>query len=148
MLFYVQRSLNRNTIIYQLNVNAKNEVDTLDPITQYWINYEGRDDKEELNTIQRKFAYGLDFSLTDREKKTYCFNFVSYRKQKLYLMRSPIDQKYRVYSIFNNKMMSIKRIYIHIEGGSFWYPKVKYIEVSGKDVKSNLDVIEKIVIDP
>lgn len=141
----MQRSLNKNTIIYQLNFNEDNELDDKEPIHMYWINYAGKGDTEPLNFIQRKYAYGLQFQLIDREKKTFSFSFVSYKKQVLYLIKSP-DKKYHVYSYFKNKLILVNRIYIHIEGGSFWTPKVKYIEVSGKDPAKNEELVEKIII--
>lgn len=147
MLFYVQRSFNRNTIIYQLNTKENNEIDINEPIRMFWINYEGKGDREMLNTIQRKFAYGLDFSLTNKDTKTFCFNFVSYKSQKLYLIQSPNDKIYRTYSVFNHKLLCIKKIFIKIDGGSFWYPRVKYIEVSGRDMKTNTEVLERIVVE-
>ncbi len=145
MLFYVQRSLNKNTIIYQLNTNENEEVNVEEPIKMYWINYAGKSDKEMLNYIQRKYAYGLSVKMTDSEKKTFCFNFVSYKSQSLYLIKSPIDKKYHTLSYFNNRLIDINRIYIHIEGGTFWYPKVKYIEVFGKDIHKNEEIVEKII---
>jgi hypothetical protein len=143
LLFYVQRSINKNTIIYRLNTTADNEPNEKDPISMYWVNYSGKGDTEPLNYIQKKYAYGLDVHLIDKEKKTFCFSFVSYKKQMLYLIRSP-DKKYHVYSYFNNRLMMVNSIYVHIDGGSFWTPKVKYIEVSGKDPVKNEELVEKI----
>ena len=145
MLFYVQRSLNKNTIVYQLNVKENEEIDTKEPIKMYWVNYAGKGDVELLNFIQRKYAYGLDVKIIDKEKKSFCFNFVSYKPQTLYLIKSVSDKKYHVFSYFGNKLVIINRIYIHIEGGTFWYPKVKYIEVMGKDPLKNEEIIEKII---
>lgn len=145
MLFYVQRSLNKNTLIYQLNTSESNEIIESDPIHVYWINYAGDGGVESLNYIQRKYAYGIDIQLLDKEKKTFSFNFVSYKKQVLYLIKSS-DKKYHVFSYFNHRLMLVNRIYIHIEGGSFWTPKVKYIEVFGKDPIKNEELTEKIII--
>lgn len=146
MLFYVQRSLNKNTIIYQLNTKENEEIDMNEPIKMYWVNYAGKGDVEQLNFVQRKYAYGLDAKIIDKEKKTFCFNFVSYKTQTLYLIKSVTDKKYHVYSYFNNKLVSLNRIYVHIEGGSFWYPRVKYIEVSGNDALKNEAFTQKIII--
>lgn len=145
MLFYVQRSLNKNTLIYQLNYAENGELNEKEPIKIYWINYATNSNAEELNYIQRKYAYGLSTMLIDNEKKTFAFNFVSYKKQMLYLIKSH-DKKYHAYSYFNNRLMQVNRIYVHIEGGSFWTPKVKYIEVSGKDPVKNEELTEKINI--
>lgn len=144
LLFYVQRSLNKNTIIYSLNTDAKGSLNELEPIKSYWVNYSGKSDIEPLNFIQKKYAYGLEVQLLDKEKKNYCFNFVSYKKQLLYLIKSP-DKIYHVYSYFNGKFVIVNRIYVHIEGGSFWTPKVKYIEVLAKDPSKNEEITEKII---
>lgn len=145
MLFYVQRSLNKNTIIYQLNTNKDGEVNEEEPIKIYWVNYAGKGDSEPLNYIQRKYAYGVSVRLIDAEKKTFSFNFVSYKKQVLYLIKSPVDKKYKVLSYFNNKLVIVNHVYIHIEGGAFWTPKVRYIDVSVKDPIKNEDFTERVI---
>lgn len=147
MLFYVQRSLNKNTIIYQLNTDQNEVLNELEPIKMYWVNYAGKGDREALNYIQKKYAYGIEVSELDKEKKTFCFNFVSYKKQLLYLIKSGQDKKYHVYGYFNNRLLLINNIYIHIEGGTFWTPKVKYIEVMARDAIKNEEVKEKIIIE-
>lgn len=112
----------------------------------YWINYEKASDKEPLNYIQRKYAYGLTVNVLDAEKKTFFFNFVSYKKKFLYLIKSNSDKKYHVYYNHNNtKLVIVNRIYVHIEGGSFWTPKVMYIEIFAKDPVKNEELVEKII---
>lgn len=145
MLFYVQRTLNINTIIYELNVNDKDELDPETPIKAYWINYEKDKSAEPLNYLQRKLAYGLDFKLIDPEKKTYCFNFVSYKKRLLYLIRSAVTNKYEVFCYVNNKLVVLDRVYIQIDGGTLLSPKISYVEVQGRDPKKNEAMKEQIV---
>ena len=144
MLFYVQRSINVNTIVYELNTNQLGEINKDEPIKFYWVNYSGASDIEPLNYIQKKYAYGLEVKLLDTEKLNYCFNFVSYKKQILYLINTG-DKHYKVYSNFNGKMIIVNRIYVHIEGGGFWTPKIKYIEVQAIDPQNNEMLNEKIV---
>lgn len=146
MLFYVQRSLNKNTLIYQLNVNDKNELNETEPIKIFWKNYATNGSTEPLNYVQKKYAYGIESHLSDKEKKIFAFHFVSYKKQILYLAKTS-DKKYHVFSYFGGKLIVVQRIYIQINGGSFWTPKVKYIEVSGTDPVKNESVSEKIVIE-
>src|SRR5471030_1688469 len=57
-LFFVQRSSNINTIIYELN-DKGGKLDPENPIHVYWLRYAEKGQAEELNYIQRKFAYGL-----------------------------------------------------------------------------------------
>ncbi|HWY13093.1 MAG TPA: DUF4833 domain-containing protein, partial [Bacteroidia bacterium] len=104
MLFYVQRTMNINTIIYELNLDAKEELDIKEPIKMYWINYAKNGETEPLNYVQRNYAYGLDIKIIDAEKKEICFNFVSYKKQLIYLLKSAVDNKYHAFITLNGKL--------------------------------------------
>lgn len=146
MLFYVQRTMNINTIIYELNYSANKDLDAINPIKMHWINYVDGAVEEPLNFIQKKYAYGIDIKMIDAEKKSYSFSFVSYKKKTIYLMKSSVDHTYKAYTHINNKMVVLNRIFIQIEGGSFWFPKVKYLEVAGKDVIKNEELMERIMI--
>ena len=145
LLFYVQRTFNTNTILYELNVDDKGQIDIKEPVKMHWVNYATNGSSEPLNYIQRKYAYGLDTKLTDAEKKSYILNFVSYKKKQLYLMKSATENRYDVYMEINHKLVILNRIFIQIEGGTFWVPKVKYLEVTGKDVTKGEDVVERII---
>lgn len=139
-LFYVQRDPNINTVICQLNVNADGElVDESNPVNVFWIRYDENNVKKDLNYIQRKFAYGV----TSKKISTgnYELKFVSYKKLPLYLVKSTTDKKYRVYVSPNNKKMILDRIFLRIEGGTFWVPNVKYVEFKGYDASNPTKII-------
>ena len=146
MLFYVQRTMNINTLIYELNLDGNKELNADEPIKIHWVNYATDKSSDALNYVQRKYAYGIEIKLIDAEKKSYSFNFVSYKKKKLYLIKSSIDNKYHVFCDINKKLVTLDRIFIQIEGGSFWVPHVKYIDISGKDIaKNNEEVAERVI---
>jgi len=145
LLFYVQRTFNTNTLMYEINEDATGQLDIKEPIKIHWVNYATNGSSEGLNYIQRKYAYGLDIKLTDAEKKSYVFNFVSYKKKQLYLIKSLTENRYDVYMEINHKLVVLNSIFIQIEGGSFWVPKVKYLEVTGKDVTKGEEVVERII---
>jgi hypothetical protein len=145
ILFYVQRSINISALIYELNLNEKEELNVKEPVKIYWKNYATDSSTQGLNYIQKKYAYGIDLKMIDAEKKTFCFNFVSYKKKLIYLVRSPIDNKYRAFCDITGKLVALTKIFVQIEGGSFWFPKIKYIEVSGKDLSKDEEVMEKII---
>jgi len=144
LLFYVQRTININTLVYTLNINKNGELDTEEPIKVNWINYARDTSTESLSYIQRKYAYGIDVKLVDKEKMMYAFNFVSYKKKPIYLIKSQADNTYHAYYTTKTEVISLTRIFIQIEGGSFWVPKVKFIEVTGVNLK-NEKVIERII---
>ncbi len=130
-LFYIQRTPNTNTIIYQLNVDEQGTLDERQPIHPFWIRYQEDSSFQELSYIQRNYAYGLKFNRTGKDK--YEIRFVSYKKYIIYLMRDEKDGQFKAYTDMDGKLGILNKIYLHIEGGTFWFPKVVYVEVSGLD---------------
>ena len=144
-LFYVQRTNNINTLIYQLNYTENGELNEKEPIKIFWKNYDKDGSTESLNIIQKKYAYGIEVHELDSIKKTFYFTFVSYKKKQIFLIKSPVTHKYEAFVNLNNKLIMIDRIYIHIEGGAFWTPKIKYLDVFGKLPNKNEEIVERII---
>lgn len=130
-LFYVQRDPNTNTIICQLNVDKNGVVNKEQPVNVFWMRYGDKGEKKDLSYIQRKFAYGI--LSKDLGNGQFELRFTSHKKLPMYLTKSAADQKYHVYATINNKKMELQRIFLRIEGGSFWLPNVKYVEIRGFD---------------
>lgn len=141
-MFYLQRTSNTNTIVYELNYN-KGILNEDDPVHVYWIRYNEQGQKEELNYIQKKFAYGVKANRVAKDK--YEMHFVSYKKYPMYLMKGAND-KYNVYATINNKQAILHRIFVKINGGSFWTPKIEYVEVKGLDPATGKEVMERMKI--
>jgi hypothetical protein len=130
-LFYLQRTTNSNTIICDLNTDVKGQVIQDNPVHVYWIRYDEGGEKKELSYIQETFAYGMKHELLSTG--SYKLHFVSYKKQVFYLKRSPKDNQYKMYFVLNNKEFVLQKLFVRIEGGSFWLPNVVYMEIIGKD---------------
>jgi phosphatidylglycerophosphate synthase len=143
-LFYLQRDPNTNTIIYELNVDGSGDLDKDDPIKAYWLRYQENGQRAELSYIQRKFAYGIQSKALGNNE--YELRFVSYKKLPLYLKKSETDNKYHVYITVNNKKMQLDRVFVRIEGGSFWIPNVKYVELRGANITNGSQMLERIKI--
>src|SRR5258705_13711811 len=62
-LFFLQRSQNINTVIYELNFK-NGMVDTVEPVHVFWICYAEHGQQEELTELQRKRAYGLQLNIS------------------------------------------------------------------------------------
>lgn len=141
LLFYIQRDPNTNTICYTLNVDKSGRLDLGSPIHAFWIRYPEGGVRKDLNFIQRKFAYGINTKkLADG---SYDVRSVAYSKLPLKLKK---DAKgyYRVYANINDKESVLERIFIRIgDGGTFWKPDVKYIELKGVEVKTGKRILER-----
>ncbi len=142
-LFYLQRDPNTNTIVCQLNVDKNGELNSSSPVNVFWLRYQENGQKADLNFIQRKFAYGINSRALGNDR--YELKFVSYGKFPLYLMKDK-NKQYRVFATVNKKQLVLNRIYVHIEGGTFWVPNVKYVELSGTDSATGADVVERMTI--
>jgi len=143
-LFYLQRDPNTNTIIYQLNVNSAGKIEEEEPINVFWLRYDEQGQRKDLNYIQRKFAYGLSAEKTGPEK--YVLKFAAYNKVPFYLMRWAADKAFHVFTVVNNKQIVLTRVYLRIEGGTFWVPNVRYIEFKGWDATTRAAIVTRIAV--
>lgn len=143
LLFYLQRTPNTNTVMYELNIDKKTgKLDEEEPVHVYWIRYtEPGNPKKELNFIQRKYAYGLKFKRISEHH--WEMRFVSTSKRILHLQKAG-DGKYYVFAAVNGVNTVLKRVYIKIDGGTFWAPNVLYIELKGTEVQSGKINLEQM----
>jgi hypothetical protein len=139
-LFYVQRTSNTNTIVYDLNTGTDGKPDNDEPVKAYWIRYAEDGQKKDLSYIQRKFAYGLTAKALNNGN--YDIRFVSYKKFPLTLMKTG-DGKYHIFANIAQKKVIINRIFVKIDGGSFWLPNVTYVEVKGSDPITGREIVER-----
>jgi hypothetical protein len=141
LLFYIQRDPNTNTICYEINTDKNGNVRSGDPVNVFWIRYPEGGLRKDLNYFQRKFAYGINSkSIGDG---SYELRSVAYSKLPLYLRKDKADQ-YHVYTTINKKECVLSRVFIRIDGGSFWSPNVLYIELRGKDVVTGKSIVQRI----
>ncbi|OKS86785.1 DUF4833 domain-containing protein [Mucilaginibacter polytrichastri] len=139
-VFYVQRDPNVNTIVYELNMDKDGQLNDDEPVHPYWIRYNEKGQREELSYIQRKFAYGLTQKPLGNGR--YDIRFVSYKKYPLTLMKAA-DGKYHIYATIAQKQVILNRIFVKIEGGSFWLPNVVYVEVKGSDPATGQEIVDR-----
>lgn len=143
-LFYLQRDPNANTVIYQLNVDRAGRLDEDEPVRVFWIRYTEQGQYKDLNFIQRKFAYGLTAKKVAADK--YELKFAAYDKVPFYLMKSSTDNAYHVYTVVASKQILLSRVYLHIEGGTFWVPNVKYIEFKGSNAATREPIVARVAV--
>ena len=56
-LFFIERSKNKNLVQYDIRLTENSDLPDPGPINVYWILENGR--REELNPIEREYAYGI-----------------------------------------------------------------------------------------
>ena len=141
-LFYLQRTENMNTLIYELN-EANGVLDTENPIHIFWILYAKEKQHEELSEMEKKFAYGIKIKLAVNE--SYQFTLVAYSKINLQLKKGA-DEKYHVYVTPTKQQLILNKVYIQVKEGGFKIePDVEYIEFTGTDAVNGKETTERVI---
>jgi hypothetical protein len=96
---------------------------------------------EPLTIVQQKFAYGLKFLKLTPEKAE--FQFVSYSKRTLTLRKNNTGN-FAVFTEIEGRQVELERVFIQIDGGTFWFPKITRVEIHGKESIDNELVVEVI----
>ena len=144
MTFYLQRTVDRNTVIYELNYDPDGQLNLKNPIKIYWIDFEDGAKISQLTFVQSKFAYGLESKIIDETRKIFEINLVSYRKVKFYLEPSGEKNHYQTHATINGKSALLTKIFVKIIGGTYLNPKVSYVELVGKEIATGHQVSEQI----
>jgi hypothetical protein len=141
-LFYIQRNVNKNTIVYDLNFLEDGSLNRVKPLNVYWIMYENRGEKKNINFLQRKLAYG--YNVTKNEGSELEIQLVSYKKRRIYITMNE-EGEHKAYMLINGTTALLKNIFVYAnESGAF--PSVEYVEMFGVNEAEDKVVYEKISI--
>lgn len=141
LLFYIQRNLNKNTIVYSLNFNPDGFLNENFPMNVFWIKYTEGGIKTKLNYLQTK-AFGYTSRKIDNT--TFEFTMDSYKKLKFFIAKNE-QNEYNIISKVNNVDARLTNIYVYAnEFGLF--PKMEYIEMYGHYMNNDFPCYEKIAI--
>ena len=142
-LFYLQRSKNTNTIVYEVNIKSDGTLNTEQPLKVYWLRYAVDSTAEPLTYIQEKFAYGVKAKLHPSKPGQYIVTFNAYEKKLIYLVKKPDGKHYGAYTLINGRYAEMKRIFLKINGGTFWFPNIEYVEILGDDMATHKSISEQ-----
>jgi len=144
LLFYIQRNHNSNTIIYDAKYDEKGYLDDDEPIIVYWRRYDEQSQKMELRSIEKWYAYGVDWEKIEAGK-LYNIELVA-KKDREFVLKQISPFKSVIITKINNELSVLDHIYIYADNSGAW-PTVKYIELFGKSTTTEEDTYEKIIND-
>ena len=142
LLFYIQRNLNQNTVVYVANKNPDGYLNEEYPMKVYWINYNEGGKVKKLNLIQNKLAFG--YNCTKINNETFTFNMVSYNKLDFFIAKNR-NGNHRVFTKPGNKLIDLHNIFVYAEEFGI-FPQVKFIEFFGEETNSNFPAYHKLLI--
>ena len=141
-LFKIDRSRDQDIVVYDVRLDSQGKLDTSSPISVYWKKLSRDGIFEPLTGIQKKFGYGIKFQRIGEYSAE--FKFVS-SLDRIFELRKSGDDHYRVYTFSEGNKVEVKRLYIHFEDDSFWFPEISRIELVGLDTDKGSMVYESII---
>jgi sterol desaturase/sphingolipid hydroxylase (fatty acid hydroxylase superfamily) len=142
LLFFLQRTPDANTVIYEINYKNDGSIDQHSPVKGSWVRYEEKEKYKDLTNIEKQFAYGVKCKALGNG--AYEIRLAAYQKIPMYLMKVEGDQKYRIYIKDEGKNLLLKRIFVKVNGGSFWFPKVQYIDLFTINSETGIEILKRI----
>ena len=139
-LFAIERSQNRNVVQYDFCVANNGGAPDTKPVKAYWILENG--EKEDLNFLQRKYAYGIDSQEKLSENK-YKIALVSFKNRMIIVEK--IEDFFKAVILINGNESILEKVYVKTADRPLGLPKVHYIDLFGRTRTNNLSVTERII---
>ncbi|GAB3914818.1 hypothetical protein GCM10028803_60800 [Larkinella knui] len=143
-LFYIQRSNDINTVIYEANVTAGRRLDANEPVNVYWIRYAERGQRESLSLIQWKLAYGYKHKASTCNDNCFEIQLNAFKKRTIWV---DVQQgKPLALTLINGRKACLQKVFVQLEPGSGLIPKVLYVELFGIDPVAGIPVYERMLV--
>ena len=142
LLFFLQCDPDANILVYELNYGAGGKLHPERPIKASWIRYDQDQKFREPTRIEKKVLYGIQSKPIGNEE--YEIRLTAYKKMPLYLKKSASDNKYHMYINDEGKNLLLKRVFVRINGGTFRFPKVRYIDLITTNSATGMEILKRI----
>ena len=138
-LFFIERSKNKNLVQYDIRLTENSTLPDLRPVNVYWILENGR--HEELNPIEREYAYGIVRQEKLDENK---FKVILAGLKALEIIVERLNDSFKAMVSINGRESILEKIYIKSEEKSTGLPRVLYIDLFGRTKETGLPIKERI----
>jgi hypothetical protein len=144
MLFYLQRSLDLNSVIYEANFSEdKSDGHRLDeekPVSIYWLLNDEAHSTKSLSGVQ-KLGYGI--RTEESGEDLIRLHLVAYRNMPIRVKYASRENRYHAYITVDGKDVILKKVFINIDGGTKLKPNVTFIELSGTTVQTGHRIVHR-----
>ena len=141
-LFFLQRTKNTNTIMYELNLNEDGSLNTDEPVHVYWRHYElGPNVKNEMGYFP-KTAYGVISEKLKDQADIYLIKLNAFKKRAVKLAKDKTG-KFVAKMKINGKDALLNRIYVDSKEGVL-KPTINHVDLFGTDPETGKAVTERV----
>jgi len=139
LLFFIQRNRNKNTIVYDLNLNPDGSLNTKKPINVYWRKFQNHNGlKDDLSWLELTFAYGYH---SRKKGDHYAIKLKAYNERAIQLTFQ--DGQWIPLITLNGQSCVLKNLYIFADESKLW-PSVKYADIYGQNILTGELIKERI----
>jgi membrane protein DedA with SNARE-associated domain len=139
-LFFIERSKNKNVVQYDIRLTESRNLPDARPVDAYWILENGR--HEELNSIERNYAYGL-VRQEKLDKDKFKVVLAAFKSWEIIVER--INDSFKAVISINGIESILQKIYIKSEETRAAVPRVLYVELFGRTKEKGLPIKERII---
>lgn len=140
-LFYVERSVNSNTVIYAAKLDAHGAIDPKRPVDAFWRWYNVDGHKKDLNFIERIMAYGVHAN-PQRPNQPITFTIVALPERILTL---DLDDRKHPEALIQIGSHTVKLAYVYLDVIDGVVPRVPSFDIFGTDKLSGKAIREHVV---
>ena len=138
-LFVIERSKNKNLVQYDIRLTENTDPPDSRPVNVYWILENGR--REELNPIEKKYAYGIALQeKLDKDK----FKVILAAFKGLEIIVEKLNDSFKAVVSIRGRESILQKIYIKSEETQVGFPRVLYVELFGRSKETGLPIRERI----
>ena len=138
-LFFIERSKNKNLVQYDIRLTENSTLPDLRPVNVYWILENGR--HEELNPIEREYAYGIVHQEKLDQNK---FKVILAGLKSLEIIVERMNDSFKAMVSINGRESILEKIYIKSKERPTGLPKILYIDLFGRTKETGLPIKERI----
>ena len=142
-LFFLQRSSNANTVVYDARLGVDGGLDPERPVEVYWLRYNTSGERRALSFLERHFAYGVTSRPDPTWKGVYLARVAALEGRRF---RVALDQTGRPRAELDiaERPARLQLVYVALDGkGAF--AEVRHVDLHGEDLGSGAPVHERIV---
>ena len=130
-VFFVQRSMNSNTVVYAARLAADGRPDPGNPVDVYWRRYNDEGQRQELSFLERTAAYGVKTQLVAGEPSAFEVHVVSYPERSAILRM--VNGRPQLEMKIAGKPARLDHAYLHVDE-SARVPRVLQVDIFGQSL--------------
>ena len=138
-LFVIERSSNANIVVFEANREETGALHPGKPLTVYWRMFAERGQREELNALEKRLAYGYDVVGEPGPQEALV---------ALHALRTrPVDVRLAsgcpaAHIASDGRDMRLRRVFVQLKS-RFLIPSVAYVELHGEDAETGSAIEER-----